>query len=241
MDRICVFLYSRHSTTCVQILQVLKESPVNLTTTVGLVSLSIDNKKIRQQLQTSSQVTINTVPCILVVYRDGNTEKYEGASAINWIDNAVKKLAPVQLPPQLPPQPRNNQVVYKQEPEQDVVRKVKNNPRTSTQPNNTRKTKPPVQNLEELEDLDDEIIEENSTDENSDEENTPKPPRVGIREGPGNYDMNTKFKGKKPQVGQVRGRTKSGAATTGTSSSSLMTAAMAMQKERESIDGSKRK
>jgi hypothetical protein len=79
----------------------LSACPIDLGATVGLNTVCIDNQDIRKRLLKNGKIEISVVPCILIVYRSGGVEKYEGDAAFQWIDEAVSKYSPP-LPPQAP-------------------------------------------------------------------------------------------------------------------------------------------
>ena len=109
MDRLCVLLYSKYSPISNKMMDALTSCPVDLKMLVGLSTVCIDNEKIRKQILKPNKIEILTVPCILIVYNTGSVEKYEGGSAFEWIEETVRKYMPQpppQPPPQTPPQPQ---------------------------------------------------------------------------------------------------------------------------------------
>lgn len=103
MDRLCVLLYSKYSQMSTKLMTALSACPIDLGATVGLNTVCIDNQDIRKRLLKNGKIEISVVPCILIVYRSGGVEKYEGDAAFQWIDEAVSKYSPP-LPPQALPQ-----------------------------------------------------------------------------------------------------------------------------------------
>jgi len=101
MDRLCVLLYSKYSQMSTKLMTALSACPIDLGATVGLNTVCIDNQDIRKRLLKNGKIEISVVPCILIVYRSGGVEKYEGDAAFQWIDEAVSKYSPP-LPPQAP-------------------------------------------------------------------------------------------------------------------------------------------
>lgn len=100
MDKYCILLYSKYSQVCMNLLATVKDSPINLTTSIGLVSLCIDNKNVRERMYNTIKIPPDTkVPCILIVYRDNKYDIIQ--DAISWIDTSVKKLLPILQPPDL--------------------------------------------------------------------------------------------------------------------------------------------
>jgi hypothetical protein len=104
MDRLCVLLYSKYSPMSTKLMTALSECPIDLGATVGLNTVCIDNQDVRKRLLKNGKIEISVVPCILIVYRSGGVEKYEGDAAFQWIDEAVSKYSPPPPPP--PPQPQ---------------------------------------------------------------------------------------------------------------------------------------
>lgn len=110
MERICVLVHSKYSPKCVKLLEALASSPINLRTTIGLTTMCIDNEAVRKRISASDTLRILTVPTLLIVYKDGGVEKYEGNRLIEWIDETVRtvmtSLQPIHqvLPPQYLPE-----------------------------------------------------------------------------------------------------------------------------------------
>jgi len=65
--------------------------------TLPLKYFCVDNSIARERIKTNSNLKIQYVPCILVLYKNGVVEKYEGEHAFRWVEE--------QLPPQPAPQP----------------------------------------------------------------------------------------------------------------------------------------
>ena len=97
-----------------KLMTALSECPIDLGATVGLNTVCIDNQDVRKRLLKNGKIEISVVPCILIVYRSGGVEKYEGDAAFQWIDEAVSKYSPPPPPqplpqPQAPPPPPQRQ------------------------------------------------------------------------------------------------------------------------------------
>ena len=73
---LCILLYSKYSPMSTKLLTAMQSSPVDLTNAIGLSTICIDNEDIREQILTASKIDVSTVPCILIVYRNGGVEKY---------------------------------------------------------------------------------------------------------------------------------------------------------------------
>ena len=208
---LCVLLYSNYSNACKNLLSALTSCPVDLYNLAGLNNVCIDNETIRKQITTSKNITITSVPCLLVIYQGFRIEKYDGQNLYDWIDNFVEKHLPPPPPPQvLPPPP---QEPPPQEPTPEPTPEPTHRP-TPKKPE-TPKKQVIIKNTE-IDTLEDE-------DEDEDEDD-PRPPR-GIRNGAGGYDFENNF-------GKEQERTIE--SNKDSSSSGLMAAALAMQKERES-------
>lgn len=100
-----------------KLMTALSECPIDLGATVGLNTVCIDNQDVRKRLLKNGKIEISVVPCILIVYRSGGVEKYEGDAAFQWIDEAVSKYSPPPPPPP-PPQPQAPPPPQNQEPQQ---------------------------------------------------------------------------------------------------------------------------
>jgi len=129
MDRMCVLLYSKYSPMSTKLMTALSECPIDLEATVGLNTVCIDNQDVRKRLLKNGKIEISVVPCILIVYRSGGVEKYEGDAAFQWIDESVSKYSkrvpdqeslPVEPTPQpqvhIAPQPQKKEVRNKHPP-----------------------------------------------------------------------------------------------------------------------------
>lgn len=223
MDRLCVLLYSKYSPMSNRLMTALNSCPIDLSTSVGLTTVCIDNEGIRSQILTANKIEISSVPCVLIVYRTGGVEKYEGGNAFQWINETVSKF----MPPDPPP------VIQEQPPKKiEIV---------------SRKTQRSVPKVEEYESDEDYIPEpvrkpprklkfeqpktskkETSMEELGIEQDTQS---IDYQEGnsgqtePENYDNSEQKELKRPAQ-QGKGK-------------DLMATAMAMQKERDSVESNK--
>ena len=93
-QQLCILLYSKYSPMSKKMLEALQLCPINLETTIGLQSVCIDNKAVREQILNSTKIEVTVVPCLLIVFRNGGVEKYEGNSCLQWIDKTVDKYKP---------------------------------------------------------------------------------------------------------------------------------------------------
>lgn len=91
MDQhLSVLLYSKYSTISTKLLSIIESCPFNFYSTVRLQTVCIDNEDIREKILNTKKFEISFVPCILIVYQNGNVEKYEGNDAFSWIEEIIK-------------------------------------------------------------------------------------------------------------------------------------------------------
>ena len=215
MDRLCVLLYSKYSPMSSKLMSALSTCPVDLSTTVGIRPVCIDNEDIRRQILKDKKIEINSVPCLLIAYNTGNVEKYEGSNAFQWIEETVSKYMPRHQPqpqpqPQLQQQDQPQQQIHHAE-DQKIKKKV-------------------IKKETTMEDLgiDSEI-----------EEIVRQP--VGVRNGPGSYDMSIQFGEQEDQNRNISSKLKASTQSGTGKTKDLMATAMAMQKERDSGESNKPK
>lgn len=243
---LCVILYSKYSQLSVKLMKALETAPVNLADTVGLTPVCIDNEEIRARILKANQIDISSVPCILIVYPAGGVEKYEGNDAVKWVEQTVYKYMspPPPQPPPPPPQPQSPLL------RKSRIEEEKRSPSPQTRrPPKKKQSKKPIQVEESSESEEEEYVKPKSSskksqkrpkvsltnmeDLNDDDEDIVRPP-VAVRSGPGGYDVTDDF-GQPNEPNRVaRTRPSTQIATGG--GTDLMSAAMAMQKERESVD-----
>ena len=110
-----------------KLMTALSECPIDLGATVGLNTVCIDNQDVRKRLLKNGKIEISAVPCVLIVYRTGGVEKYEGKAAFQWFDEAVSKYSPApQLSEQPPIQPTPQpQAPNPPQPQRKEVREVR--------------------------------------------------------------------------------------------------------------------
>ena len=226
----------------------LESSPVNLSSTIGLVTVCVDNEDIREQILTANKIDISTVPCVLIVYRTGGVEKYEGGNAFQWINETVHKYMPSSPPQQpipkqpipkqpAPEPPRKKPRRRKPEPDPDYESSEEDSEPTQRRhpsPQRSRRKHRSSQKPSSSTSIEDLGI---SGDEEEEEpSNIPSRPPVGVRTGPGGYDITSEFgELQEPNRDASRHMRTSTQAATG-KGNDLMAAAMAMQKEREAVE-----
>ena len=110
-QQLYVLLYSKYSTHSVNLLNYVSSAPINLTHTIGLNLLCIDNEDVRNRIRNTKAIQISVVPSVLVVYPSGGVEKYEGVNAFKWIEETVTGLLPPPppKPPTPPPEPESEE------------------------------------------------------------------------------------------------------------------------------------
>ena len=222
----------------------LSTCPVDLSTTVGIRPVCIDNEDIRSQILKDKKIEIISVPCVLVAYNTGNVEKYEGSNAFQWIEETVSKYMPQQhQQPQPQPQPQHQQPQYQQhdqtqqqhqyqqhEQPQQPQQQPQHQPQKQIHHSDDQKIKKKVIKKETtMEDLG--IVSEET------EEIVRQP--VGVRNGPGSYDMSIEFGEEQEQNRIISKQLKSSTQAGTGKAKDLMATAMAMQKERDSPESNK--
>jgi hypothetical protein len=209
MDRLCVLLYSKYSPMSSKLMSALSSCPIDLSTTVGIRPVCIDNEDIRRQILKDKKIEINSVPCVLIAYNTGSVEKYEGSNAFQWIEETVSKYMPKPTP-----QPKMNEEPVVEYQEQKIKKKI-------------------VKKETTVEDL-------GIHSENIESEEIVRQP-VGIRSGPGTYDMSIEFGEEQDQNRNISKQLKASTQSASGKGKDLMATAMAMQKERDSGESNKPK
>ncbi len=98
-----ILLYSKYSKVSQSLIQMIDNSGINFQAVLQLTPLCIDNEKVRERILSNRQIEIDYVPCILIIFPNGNVEKYDGQQAFMYINNIITQLKPPE-PPQ-PPRP----------------------------------------------------------------------------------------------------------------------------------------
>lgn len=209
MDRLCVLLYSKYSPMSSKLMSALSSCPIDLSTTVGIRPVCIDNEDIRRQILKDKKIEINSVPCVLIAYNTGSVEKYEGSNAFQWIEETVSKYMPKPTS-----QPKMNEEPVVEYQEQKIKKKI-------------------VKKETTVEDL-------GIHSENIESEEIVRQP-VGIRSGPGTYDMSIEFGEEQDQNRNISKQLKASTQSASGKGKDLMATAMAMQKERDSGESNKPK
>lgn len=84
-----VVVHSKYSRVSQDFLDMIGELPIMVQRCISFRPLCIDSEDVRRRLKTSHQVTVDIVPSILVMYPGDVVEKYEGDDAYLWIGEAV--------------------------------------------------------------------------------------------------------------------------------------------------------
>ena len=87
-----IFLYSKYSENSKKFIELFKEVPEDIVFNLKYNSICIDNEKIRKSILNSKEMNIKVVPCILIIYTDGGVQKYEGPDAFIWLDDIITKI-----------------------------------------------------------------------------------------------------------------------------------------------------
>jgi hypothetical protein len=92
MDRkFCVLLYSNYSKASVDLLNYIKNIPLDFPTMVGLTMICIDNPEFKFILSNNG---ITFVPTLLVEYYNGTKQKFEKDYIYKWIDQIMASSQP---------------------------------------------------------------------------------------------------------------------------------------------------
>ncbi len=87
--RFSTLIYSKYSANSTKFLELIKNSGVDFTNLLKLELLCIDNQTIRNRIMKNTKIDIKSVPCVLIVFPDGNIEKYDGDSVFNWASTII--------------------------------------------------------------------------------------------------------------------------------------------------------
>lgn len=90
--KLTIYLHSKYSENSKKFMDILKQVPENILFNMKFNSICVDNEKIRKSILNSTQMNIKVVPCILVIYNDGGVQKYEGPDAFIWLEDIIAKI-----------------------------------------------------------------------------------------------------------------------------------------------------
>ena len=219
---LCVLFYSKYSKLSNEIIDVLNSIPEDIINMINIHLVSIDNEKTRSRIINDKKIKITFVPCIIIVYNDGNVEKYEGNTCLEWINTIVSKY--------IPSQEENEEDYY------IPPKKSKKPSKKINNQNNNTKQHTSINDLDDNEEeqnyeqnYEQEIEEENDNEE--DEQENIKPPAT-IRNDAGNYTISSDFKNEQEE--ENRDMSKHIKSNT-SQSTDILSAAAALRKEREEV------
>ena len=87
METSSILLYSKYSNHCKNFNELLEKSNLD----IPFIPLCIDNKKIRQQIQSNTKIVVNSVPCIINLYNNGSVELYEADQAFFLLNDIISQ------------------------------------------------------------------------------------------------------------------------------------------------------
>ncbi|MGL5961111.1 MAG: hypothetical protein ACRCZ0_04095 [Cetobacterium sp.] len=89
MDRkFCILLYSNHSKASLDVLNYIKNIPIDFLTITGMTMICIDNPEFKLILHNNG---ITHVPTLLVEYYSGSKQKFERDYIYMWIDQIITR------------------------------------------------------------------------------------------------------------------------------------------------------
>lgn len=192
METSSILLYSKYSNHCKNFNELLEKSNLD----IPFIPLCIDNKKIRQQIQSNTKIVVNSVPCIINLHNNGSVELYEADQAFFLLNDIISQYT----------QQDNNSVIdndtQKSPPSQKLSSQDEISRTVSSQDEISRSVSSQDDSLQDhkqvqnkningttsLEDL----FTDNEDDEeqaNEDEKDLQKDKKLMIRTDKGNYDI----------------------------------------------------
>jgi hypothetical protein len=171
METSSILLYSKYSNYCKNFNELLENSNLD----IPFIPLCIDNKKIRQQIQSNTKIVVNSVPCIINLNNNGSVELYEADQAFLLLNDIISQYT----------QQDNNSVIDNdtQKSQQDEQARIEDHIESHKVQN-----KKNLNGTTSLEDL----FTDNEDDEeqgNEDEKDLQKDKKLMIRTDKGNYDI----------------------------------------------------
>jgi len=240
------FLYSKFSQNSKKFTELLERIPQDFKSNIKLNILCVDNEKIRKTVLNSKQFDIKNVPCLLITYNDGHVEKFEGPDAFKWADDVILKITHKQQIEQqqfeqqqieqqkiMQQQMLQQQMLQQQQQQQQII------PEQNKQTHQKKNTKKSIaeEELEEIEDDEEEHQNIKKKKVKSVIKNSKIKGKTSIDDIETEDESETieddlqKEIQKHPQIQQ-----KEVTNALNSKKESLMSAAMAMQKTRESYD-----
>jgi len=84
-----VVLYSKYSPQCQKLLQIYDASTMDY-----IKMVCIDNSKFRERILNSQTLHVKTVPCVILIYPNGQIEKFEGIKVTDWLIQQISNNLP---------------------------------------------------------------------------------------------------------------------------------------------------
>jgi hypothetical protein len=89
---ISILMYSKYSQQCIKLIELINKD--NFLEATKLKLVCIDNEKIRKRILKSKKIKVNSVPCMLLFFSNGNVEKHDGVNLFNWVYSTIEKINP---------------------------------------------------------------------------------------------------------------------------------------------------
>ena len=89
---ISILMYSKYSQQCIKVIELINKG--NFLEATKLKLVCIDNEKIRKRVLKSKKIKVNSVPCMLLFFSNGNVEKHDGVNLFNWVYSTIEKINP---------------------------------------------------------------------------------------------------------------------------------------------------
>lgn len=123
-----VVLYSKYSSTSLDLVQSIEG-------VLDFRKLCIDNAVVRQQIKDNTRgLDVSRVPCVLVIYANGNIDLFEAADAFKWVHNTLQAMKQYLAPTMQPDPEAGSPVSFSSLPQEPVV----TNDRTAAVTEDTR-------------------------------------------------------------------------------------------------------
>jgi hypothetical protein len=103
-----IVLYSKYSPQCQKFIEIFQKTPVPY-----IKPVCIDNKTIRQKIYSNTNLRVNTVPSVFLVYTNKKTEKFEGPQIYDWLISQITANLPppVEEVSSIPSEPLSEPVI----------------------------------------------------------------------------------------------------------------------------------
>jgi hypothetical protein len=97
-----LFFYSRYSTSSTTLINKMTNSGLSFG---DIKFVCVDKELIRTRIK-ELNTGISSVPCMTILYKNGNVEKHEGYELFQWVNDFIRMNTPPPPPPPPPPSPR---------------------------------------------------------------------------------------------------------------------------------------